>query len=361
MRLSQRQLRASLRVSFVEEQGVDAGGLVREWLHLASEALFSAALRPQLFSSAEGTAAQSASYHICARDPQRVDAALLRMYQFAGRIIGKALLEQATLPSARLSVPLLKQLLGAPVSVSDLEFVDPELHSNLLWLRRNDGVGDLGLSFSVEVRDPDDGAISTAPLAERRDGGGRRGDPGGVDDSNKERYCQLRLRHRLVDACSAALWHLTKGLHEVIPPRLLCVLDHQELELLLCGVPRIDVAQWREWAEYTGLFEERGVGHPVVAWFWEIVGAMDETEKARLLQFCTGSAALPAAGFRALQSNDGRVRRFQLQGVSPQAHPYPRAHTCFNRLDLPAFARKQDLELFLKCACLMDVTGFSQS
>mmetsp|Transcript_15666 Transcript_15666/g.47725 ORF Transcript_15666/g.47725 Transcript_15666/m.47725 type:complete len:89 (-) Transcript_15666:286-552(-) len=88
---------------------------------------------------------------------------------------------------------------------------------------------------------------------------------------------------------------------------------------------------------------------------------MSEEEKARLLQFCTGSAALPASGFRALQSNDGRVRRFQLQGVNPEAHPYPRAHTCFNRLDLPAYEQRRELELYLSCAVNMDVTGFSMS
>mmetsp|Transcript_9745 Transcript_9745/g.36623 ORF Transcript_9745/g.36623 Transcript_9745/m.36623 type:complete len:1008 (-) Transcript_9745:519-3542(-) len=402
MRLSQRQLRSRLRVVFVNEPGVDAGGLVREWLTLVSERLFSTGV-PQatsswsLTSSSSSSSGQAQSYkrlfvpcgeeggavHIAPRDRSRVTQDLLKMYQFAGRIVGKALLEHMTISAARLSTPLLKQLLGMPVSVSDLEFVDPELYSNLTWLSRNSNAEDLHLEFSVQIRDPDDGKVFTAVLgpspgervpralreasaeqkagAKSPSGSASAASAPGVTDANKHLYVQYRLRHRLLDACGPQLWHFTKGLHSVIPPRLLCVFDHQELELLLCGIPIINVGQWKEWTDYTGEFEEEGAAHAVVRWFWDIVADMSETEKARLLQFCTGSAALPAAGFRALQSNDGRVRRFQLNGISPDVSSYPRAHTCFNRLDLPVYRDKQELVVWLSCSVNMDVTGFSMS
>jgi hypothetical protein len=40
---------------------------------------------------------------------------------------------------------------------------------------------------------------------------------------------------------------------------------------------------------------------------------------------------VPAQGFKALQSNDGHFRRFNIQSVRRQDLLYPRAHTCFNK------------------------------
>jgi hypothetical protein len=55
-------------------------------------------------------------------------------------------------------------------------------------------------------------------------------------------------------------------------------------------------------------------------------------------------------GFKALLSNDGRVRRFGIQIVPigiPPTGLYPKAHTCFNRIDLPLYQKKEDLETYL--------------
>jgi hypothetical protein len=77
-----------------------------------------------------------------------------------------------------------------------------------------------------------------------------------------------------------------------------------------------------------------------VAWYASThhpgqVESFDEEERARLLQFCTGACRVPAQGFKALQSNDGNYRRFNIQSVRRQDCPFPRAHTCFNKYGTP--------------------------
>lgn len=42
-----------------------------------------------------------------------------------------------------------------------------------------------------------------------------------------------------------------------------------------------------------------------------------------------------------------------------QDSPYPRAHTCFNKLDLPVYESKRELEAFLSVVINMEVTGFT--
>lgn len=70
--------------------------------------------------------------------------------------------------------------------------------------------------------------------------------------------------------------------------------DFQELELLLGGLPVIDVTDWKNNTVYIGEFS---AAHKVVGWFWEAVESMSQVHKARLLQFATGTATVPVIGF----------------------------------------------------------------
>ncbi len=140
-----------------------------------------------------------------------------------------------------------------------------------------------------------------------------------VTDQNKEEYLQLRLRHRMLDSIQPQLEKFLTGFYEVLPPELLCVFDYQELELLMCGVPELNVDDWKKNTEYLGVYNRpnhKNYMHKVVRWFWEEVESMSPEERVRLLQFVTGSGRLPVQGFKALQSNDGNFRRFNIQSIS---------------------------------------------
>lgn len=72
---------------------------------------------------------------------------MIQYYQAIGRFIGRALFE-GILIDAHLALPLCKHILGIPITFSDLEFVDNDLHKNLKWLRDNHGVESLALDFT---------------------------------------------------------------------------------------------------------------------------------------------------------------------------------------------------------------------
>ena len=55
------------------------------------------------------------------------------------------------------------------------------------------------------------------------------------------------------------------------PEAALTVFDYQELELMLCGLPEIDMDDWEANTIYSGLYEHKGKRDQVVTWFWEIV------------------------------------------------------------------------------------------
>ena len=57
---------------------------------------------------------------------------ILKCYQFVGRLIAKCLLEGQLL-TIHFALPLLKHILGVPISFSDLEFLDEQLYKNVIY------------------------------------------------------------------------------------------------------------------------------------------------------------------------------------------------------------------------------------
>ncbi|OWZ04868.1 HECT E3 ubiquitin ligase [Phytophthora megakarya] len=346
-------LRQRLRIEFIDEPGLDAGGLLREWVLLLCEQLFD-----ESYGLFQRTHADQSGYWINPNS-REIHRDHLQCFQFVGRLLAKCLLEGQLL-TVHLALPLLKHLLGVPISFSDLEFLDAELHRHALWLRDNEGADALALDFTAQ-RQGNNGSIITEELK-----------PGGKDipvtDANKEEYLTLVLKHKMFGGVREQLEALLLGLYDVLPRSLLAVFDYQELELLLCGVPSIDVTDWESHTDIRYMRAEQGVNKPasseclVVQWFWNAVRSFSQEERARLLQFVTGTSRVPAEGFRALLSHDGRVRRFGLQLVSigsPPAGLYPKAHTCFNRLDLPVYRSYDELVTYLTLVINMEITGFT--
>lgn len=71
-----------------------------------------------------------------------------------------------------------------------------------------------------------------------------------------------------------------------------------------------------------------------------------------------GTSGVPARGFSVLQSNDGKIRKFCINGIKKDISLYPRSHTCFNRIDLPIYDSKKELRDKLKVAIESSATGF---
>jgi E3 ubiquitin ligase SMURF1/2 len=162
-------------------------------------------------------------------------------------------MEQQPIP-ATMSLPIRKQMLGLPITFSDLEFVDADLHRNLLYLQQTVGVEALCLDFTVTYEAF--GKKATFDLLPN-------GESIQVTDENKDQYLQMRLQHRMLDSIKPQLEQLLKGLYEVVPPELLSVFDYQELELLMCGIPEIDVADWIRHTEYLADYHQLGARHKV--------------------------------------------------------------------------------------------------
>lgn len=324
-----------LSVRFYDEEGVDAGGVTREWLTILVKQM----LDPN-YALFTGSAADSKTYQ-----PNRASAVNpdhLGFFTFCGRVIGKALYDGRVV-DAYFTLAFYKHLLGIPVGLSDLESVDPDHHRSLKWMLENDIDGIFELTFSVEADD-----FGSTRIVDLK--------PGGQDvpvtNDNKAEYVQLLVQNRLTVSIREQIDAFKKGFDEIIPRDLVRIFSATELQLLLNGLPDINVEDWRANTE----LHQFQQSDSTVTWFWRAVRTFDQEERAKLLQFATGSSRVPLEGFGALQGAQGATK-FSLVNAHTK-NVLPSAHTCFNQIDLPSYDSYEDLRKMLLIAINEGSEGF---
>lgn len=327
-----------LSIKFVGEEGVDAGGVTREWFAVLSRQMFN----PD-YALFKTSAADRITYQ-----PNRassINPDHLQFFEFVGKVIGKAVYDGRLL-DCYFSRSFYKHILGAAVETRDMEAVDPDFYKSLCWIVDNDitGVFD-GLTFTTESDE----------FGQRREIELK---PAGstipVTEANKMEYVRLVTEYRLTAAIQPQLDAFLRGFHAVIPAALVSVFNEQELELLISGLPDIDVDDWKAHCDYQGGYTPAA---PQVQWFWRAVRSFDNEMRAKLLQFTTGTSKVPLEGFARLQGSDG-IQKFQIHRDPRTTNRLPTAHTCFNQLDLPEYASYDDLREQLILAITEGATGF---
>ncbi|KAL7546229.1 hypothetical protein ACHAWF_009565 [Thalassiosira exigua] len=344
MSLSRTDLTKTWRFEFMGEKGVDAGGLAREWFQLVTEEIFNPDMGLWLPSASNQMAMRinPASEISCPEDH-------LIYFRFLGRVMGKALFD-GQLVAGHMVRHLYKHILGWPVMFDDLEIPDEEYYKSLKQLLDLDNIEDMCLDFTFT-----ESALGENRVVELMEGG----ESVDVTNDNLPEFMEANLKYHMMDRVKPQLLELLLGFFDVIPEPLLTIFDFQELELLMCGVPEIDIDDWMKNTLYKGEFEGSGANAKTCRWFWEVVRyEFDQETRARLLQFVTGTSGVPARGFSVLQGNDGSIKRFCINGIRKEHSLYPRSHTCFNRLDLPVYSNKDELREKLKVAVATSATGF---
>jgi len=344
MSLSREDLRKRWRFEFLGEPGIDSGGVTREWFQLVTE---------QIFDPAFGLWKCSTNNQACVTINPSSSVSCpddhLVYFRFLGRVIGRALFDRQLI-KGHMVRHLYKHMLAWPITFEDLSNQDPEYYQSLKKLLQMDDVSCMCLDFTYTEESM--GARTEVELV--KDGAMME-----VTNDNIVEYLEANLRYHMMERTKLQLTEILLGFFDIIPEPPLTVFDANELELILCGLPRLDMDDWESNSIYSGAFETKGRQHKVVRWFWETVREdFDPEMKARLLQFVTGTSGVPARGFSVLQGNDGNIKKFALYGMEDSAGMYPRAHTCFNRIDLPLFKTKKELYEKLKTSITLSGVGF---
>lgn len=360
-------LKEPIQISFIDqfgqpEAGIDGGGVTKEFLMSVTSETFDPESDLPFFEENEqrylyprpNIMQQQREQLI--RDGIGIDTegfrevmqAMLKRYEFLGRIVGKCMYEGILIDVSLAGFFLLKWALTGGstsattesayrASINDLRDFDDQLYQGLLKLKNYPGdvEADFGLNFTVADTFEVDGKMVTT-TTDLIPGGASRA----VTNENRLLYIDRIVRYRLQDQPRLITNAFLRGLGQIISPMWLAMFNQKELQKLVGGDNQeLDITDLRRNTQYGGLYVigDDGIEHPIVQMFWKVLKEMDDEDRRKVLKFVTSTPRAPLLGFSHLNP------KFSIRDSSEDQTRLPSTSTCVNLLKLPRYANERTM------------------
>merc|ERR1712238_51759 len=294
------ELRKSLKIVLKGEDGVDAGGVTKEFFQLLCEKLFDVNTGMWTTSSTNDTWFNPD----CTWNGEG--------YYLVGVLCGIAVYNSVIL-DVRFPHAIYRKLLRLPLGLEDL--IDEDVRKGLKTLLdydADDAEEVFCLNFEITWM-----VLGKEQKKELKVGGSDIA----VTSENKEEYVMLYVKWLLVDSIESQYGEFERGFMKVMEYSSLEILLAEELELLVTGTPELDFYALEKASEYEGGYEKDS---PVVANVWKWIQSASLSTQESFLKFCTGSSKAPIGGLSEMP--------FKIRRAGADSMQLPTAHPCFNTL-----------------------------
>ncbi|CEM37763.1 unnamed protein product [Vitrella brassicaformis CCMP3155] len=311
-----------LKIKFENEEGVDEGGVLREFYRLITQEV----LNPDFGMFVYNEQIRTIWFNRLSLDDN------LSMFAFVGILLGLALYNNVLL-ELPFPLALYKLLQHEPIGLEDLADTFPDQAHSFQQILDHQPGEEFDAAFGelpFEVTFDYFGETKTVELTE---GGSEKT----LTYDNRQDYVELYTRYLLVDSVKEPIERFCKGFRGAAHSELITVVTPSELQLLMCGTPQLDFEELRKGARYDGGYTP---DHPYINTFWQILMSFDQEHKRKFLIFCTGSDRAPLGGLEDLRL------LIQRNGTEPTVR-LPTAYTCYNALLLPEYADGDKLQKLL--------------
>lgn len=347
-------IKKSLRIAFSGEEGIDHGGLRKEWFLLLIREVFNLDNGKSWISLCLGVA-KSANREAgmfvydeesgyCYFNPHSFETS--DQFFLIGVVMGLAIYNSTILDIPLPPFTFRKLLATGPApapgsaahprpllsySLADLAEFRPRLAKGLQQLLDYDGdvESTFGLDFAIGMEKY--GSTVQVPLL-----------PGGADrpvtNENRREYVNLYVRHILDVSVSRQFEPFKRGFFTVCGGNALSMFRPEEIELLVRGsAEELNVDALKSVAEYEDWgTEQPAESEPVVGWFWQTLAEAAPADQRKLLSFITGSDRIPAMGASSVKIKVGCL--------GDDCDRFPIARTCFNKIVLYRYGSREKLE-----------------
>ncbi|KAH9314061.1 hypothetical protein KI387_022688, partial [Taxus chinensis] len=299
-----------LKVIFEGEDGVDEGGVTKEFFQILVRDLFH--VDYGMFTYSEDTRNFWFNPNSMESDHE---------FWLVGAILGLAIYNGVIL-DVHFPAVIYKKLMELTPCVDDLKDFQPEVARSLQHLLEFEG--DVASTFCLFFQVSYDyfGELHTYDLLPN-------GGDIAVTTENRQRYVDLYVKYLLCDSIQSQFSAFSNAFQQVCGGPALKLFRYEELELLVCGLPHFDFHALERVAIYDGGYTKES---QMIIWFWELVKEMSFEEKKSLLFFTTGNDRAPIGGLGSL--------RFIIGRNGDDTDRLPTAHTCFNILLMPEYSSK---------------------
>lgn len=280
-----------LEIVYLNELGLDGGGLRRDFFTLSSQHFFNPASPSGLFEFVEGS---DGPIHV-ARSFSKLTPLKKNQYIAAGMLMGLGLVHEEWF-GFKLSKLLFYAILNNEQDLEPpLELLQGQIDSveyqSLISIRDQtiDSSWDLVFEYKGEQLI-------------------RKGKSIAVTEENKKQYLRKIFNWYVFRNRSEQLKMLRQGLYRIIDKEIIVEYSSSSnlsvsfaiiafevfLQLMLSGRAEIQVEDWRA---NTVVRNEHLAPH-LVEYFWTFVESLGQEDRSRLLQFVTGSSSPPQEGLR---------------------------------------------------------------
>ena len=314
-------LQKPLKVKFVNEQGVDEGGVKKEFFLLLVRQLFDA--NYGMFNYNEKT--RLFWFNMYSFEPKI-------KFELIGIILGLALFNNVIL-DIKFPLVIYKKLLDYKPDLQDMKECDPELFNTFTYLKntKDDNLKEK-LSTTFTITNDKFGEKIVIPLKEN-------GENIYIDNTNKDEYVDLYLDWYFNKSIEEYFGYFKNGFFRVCDKQLSPILLPEELELIICGTQVLNFNELKRVAKYEDGYKKDSL---TIKYFWDVLFEFSEEEKKKFLFFVTGCDRAPINGLGSLIITVSRW--------GPDSDKLPTAHTCFNHLLIPDYQNKDKLKKNLTIA-----------
>lgn len=304
-----------LKVIFVGEEAVDAGGVRKEFFLLIMKEL----LHPKygMFRFHE----ESRLIWFACKTFEDID-----LFHLIGVVCGLAIYN-LTIVELNFPLALYKKLLKKTPTLEDLKELMPDVGRSLQQLL-DYTEDDLEETFCLNFTITEDnfGATEVVELIPN-------GTDISVNKSNRQEFVNAYVDYIFNKSVAPQFSAFYAGFHKVCGGKVLELFQPSELQAMVIGNTNYDWKELEKSTEYKG---EYWADHPTIKIFWEVFHELPLEKKKQFLLFLTGSDRIPILGMKSLA--------LVIQPTAGGEQYFPVAHTCFNLLDLPKYTSKNTMQ-----------------
>jgi len=318
-----------MKVTFKDEDGIDEGGLLKEFFQLLTLQLFD--LNYGMFSSMPETRVLWFNQHSWTSAEE---------FHLVGVLVGLAMYNGVIL-DLHFPAVVYKKLIGLKLDLNDLAELDPQLAKSLQQLLDFADAEAVQDTFcqDFEVTSECLGQVEHIELV-----------PGGknipVTGENRKLYVDKYIDWYLTVSVEQQFTPFKTGFMHTQDPSLVKLFHPSELQVLVAGTQRLNFHELEKNCSYADGFHKE---HPAMVNFWKVVHSMSFEQQCQLLKFVTGCKKAPIGGLAKLPFTIGRL--------SPDSEVLPMSHTCFNQLIIPEYSSRQKMARKLEIA-IRECEGF---
>lgn len=289
---AQKNLKKPLKVTFRGEQGVDEGGLTKEFFQLVCTELFD--VKYGMFERKNDAFLWFKLGSISSN----------LNFELIGILLGLALYNKTLLDLHFPKVLYKKLVLDAltkrgikpspsqQLSLADLTELDPQLYSTLtnILALDFDKNQDMGLTFQISYSCWDSPHFHNLIP---------NGDQVTVTNQNKIQFVELYLEWYLITSIEKQYRPFAIGFFKVLQGSLIYLFEGGELMRAICGKKDLDFEELRDGTKYQDGYNANSI---TVKHFWKILlEDFGPTEKSKFLRFLTGNDRAPLRGLSAIR------------------------------------------------------------